>query len=184
MASAKFEITRECKFCNGSFIAKTITSIYCTPRCSKLAYAKNKKAEKVKELKIQKALKTSTDEEFISVSDAVTLYDISRDTIYRLIKKEKIRSYNLGKRLIRVCRKDLEDKFDLVVITKIRTPKKQEAKTFRLEKEDCYSIGDITVKYGVSETSVYFHIRKYGIPTRQLGKHVYAPKTEIDNLYK
>lgn len=184
MPSAKFEIRRECKFCKDSFLAKTITSIYCTPRCSKLAYAKRKKLEKEKALKIKKALKVPTDQEFISVSDAVTLFDISKDTIYRLIRKEKIRSYNLGKRLIRVCRNDLEKKYDLVPLTETLRPTKEEIKTYKLEKEDCYSIGDIMEKYSVSETSVYKHIRKYGIPIRHLGKYVYAPKNEIDNLYK
>ena len=27
-------------------------------------------------------------------------------------------------------------------------------------------------------------IRKYSIPTRQIGNYVYAPKADIDNLYK
>ena len=183
MPSAKFEISRECKFCGNLFLVKTITSIYCSPRCSKSAYAKKRKVENIKKLKIEKALKISNEEEYISVADAVALYDVSRDTIYRLIRSEKITKYNLGKRLTKVYRKDLAELFDLKPITETITAKK-EVKTYRLEKEDCYSIGDITKKYGISETSVYTHIRKYGIPTRQLGKSVYAPKAEIDNIYK
>lgn len=183
MPSAKFEISRECKFCSNLFFAKTITSIYCSPRCSKSAFAKKKKEEKLKQLKIDKALKISDEEEYISVADAVALYDVSRDTIYRLIRSEKIEKYNLAKRLTKVYRKDLEELFDLKPITETATTK-EEIKTYRLEKEDCYSIGEITEKYGISETSVYTHIRKYGIPIRQLGKSVYAPKTEIDNIYK
>lgn len=183
MPAAKFEISRECKFCSKLFLAKTITSKYCSPRCSKSAYAKKRKVENIKKLKIEKALKISNEEEYISVADAVALYDVSRDTIYRLIRNEKITTYNLGKRLTKVYRKDLEKLFDLKPITETITAK-EEVKTFRLEKEDCYSIGEITIKYRVSETSVYTHIRKYGIPIRQLGKSVYAPKKEIDNIYK
>lgn len=36
----------------------------------------------------------------------------------------------------------------------------------------------------MDESTVYLHIRKYGIPTRQIGNYVYVPKYEIDNLYK
>lgn len=182
MPSAKFEISRECKHCNKVFLAKTISSRYCSPKCSKSAYAKKKKEENLKQLKIDKALKISNEEEYISVADAVALYDVSRDTIYRLIRNKKITKYNLGERLTKVYRKDLEELFDLRPITETLTAK-NEVKTYRLEKEDCYSIGDITKKYGISETSVYTHIRKYSIPIRQIGKYVYAPKLEIDELY-
>ena len=182
MPSAKFEISRECKLCNKSFLAKTISSRYCSPRCSKSAYAKKKKEENLKQLKIDKALKISNDQEFISVANAVDLYDVSRDTIYRLIRSEKVKKYNLGERLTKVYRKDLEEFFDLRPITETLITK-EEVKIYRLEKEDCYSIGDVTKKYGISETSVYTHIRKFSIPTRQIGKYVYAPKLEIDKLY-
>nr|MCB6595746.1 DNA-binding protein [Bacteroides cellulosilyticus] len=30
----------------------------------------------------------------------------------------------------------------------------------------------------------YAHIRKYSIPTRQIGNYVYAHKESIDKLYK
>ena len=59
-------------------------------------------------------------------------------------------------------------------------PKK---KLYSLEKEDCYSIGEIAKSFQISESTVYKHIRKYSIPTRQIGKYVYAPKIEIDHLY-
>ena len=56
--------------------------------------------------------------------------------------------------------------------------------TYRLEPEDCYTIGEIAKKFGIHDSTVYLHIRKYSIPTRQIGNYVYAPKSEIDNLYK
>lgn len=184
MPSAKFEITKKCKFCNKNYIAKVITSVYCSPNCSKAGYRKKKRLEKLEKRKLEIAKKVPKNQEYISVSNAVALYDVSRDTLYRLIKKEQIKSYNLGTRLIRVCREDLEKQFDLMPITKLKDKKVKEIKVFRLEKEDCYTIGEITKKFGISETTVYTHIRKYSIPTRQMGKYVYAPKTEIDNLYK
>lgn len=46
MGVAKFEITRKCKICGEPFVAKTITSWYCSPRCSKVAFKRRKDEEK------------------------------------------------------------------------------------------------------------------------------------------
>lgn len=184
MPSAKFTITKKCKLCGKSFLAKTIISIYCSPQCSKLAYKNKNKQEQLEKRKLEKALKVPKNQEYISVPNAVALYDVRKDTLLRLIRKEKIKSYNLGTRLVRICREDLEKQFNLKPITESKKNKKQEVKVFRLEKEDCYTIGEISKIFGISETSVYTHIRKYSIPTRQMGKYVYAPKSEIDKIYK
>lgn len=68
--------------------------------------------------------------------------------------------------------------------TPIVKKEKPNAKLYRLEPDDCYTIGEITEKFGKSNTTVYTHTRKYSIPTRQIGKYVYVPKSEIDQLYK
>ena len=67
---------------------------------------------------------------------------------------------------------------------KALTKPKPIAKLYSLEPKDCYTIGEITEKFLVNESTVYLHIRKYSIPTRQIGNFVYVPKKEIDNLYK
>lgn len=102
MPAAKFEISREYRFCSNSFFAKTMTSVYCSPRCSKLAYKQKKKEESVKQQKIQNALKISDSKDYLSVAEAVVLYDVSRYTIYRLIRKGRVTQYNLGQRLTKV----------------------------------------------------------------------------------
>ena len=50
-----------------------------------------------------------------------------------------------------------------------------------MEPENCYTIGEISKKYRVDDSTVWAHIRKYSIPTRQIGNYVYAPKKEIDS---
>ena len=60
---------------------------------------------------------------------------------------------------------------------------KQTTKLYSLEPEDCYTIGEISKKFGISDSSVHKHIRKFSIPIRQIGSYVYAPKSEIDNIY-
>ena len=61
---------------------------------------------------------------------------------------------------------------------------KSEPKLYSLEPEDCYTIGELCKKYRMNDSTAYTQIRKYSIPTRQIGNYVYVPKKEIDELYK
>ncbi len=119
---------------------------------------------------------------FLSVPEAGMLFGIAKRTLYRLVGQGKIPSVNLGTRLVRIDRRVMEGIFGPAqsLPQAQSTPKK---KLYSLEKEDCYVVGEIAERFRISEGSVYSHIRKYSIPTRQIGKHVYAPKSEIDNLY-
>jgi predicted DNA-binding transcriptional regulator AlpA len=173
---------KQCLNCGEEFLPKTVTSVYCSHVCSKKAYK-----QKVKRLKIEEELKALTDQIpenriFISVPEAGMLFGLTNKSLYRLVGEGKIPSINLGSRLIRIDRGVMEDMFGPArgLLRPESAPKK---KLYSLEKEDCYSIGEIADRFQISEGSVYRNIRKYSIPTRQIGKHVYAPKSEIDNLY-
>ena len=101
--------------------------------------------------------------------------------LYRLVWQKRIPAINLGTRLVRFDRAAIEEMFPIR-----QTPIKSEkplAKLYSLEPHDCYTIGEIAKTFGISESTVYKHIRKYSIPTRQIGNFVYAPKTEIESLY-
>ncbi len=175
-------IKKQCDLCKTEFIPKTVTSIYCSDTCSKKAY-KQKQAQRKKEEK-WKALadKIPADRLFISVPEATILFGIAKSTIYRLIRHKKIPATNLGTRLLRIDRKAMEEIFPISSVT-LQQEAKPQKKLYSLEKEDCYSIGEISKKFSISDSSVHKHIRKFSIPTRQIGNYVYAPKIEIDNLY-
>ena len=100
-----------------------------------------------------------------------------------MIRRGQIPSINIGTRLTRINRKDLEKMFVKRPIAKHikETPL---PKKYSLEPEDCYTIGEICEKYHINDSSVWAHVRKYSIPSRQIGNYVYVPKEEIDNLYK
>ena len=173
---------KQCLNCGEEFLPKTVASVYCSHICSKRAYK-----QKIKRLKIEREVKALIDKipenrAFISVPEAGMLFGIAKKTIYRLVGQGKIPSVNLGTRLVRIDRRVMEEIFGPArsLPQPESAPKK---KLYSLEKEDCYSIGEIAERFQISEGSVYSHIRKYSIPTRQIGKHVYAPKSEIDKLY-
>lgn len=182
MPTAKYEIKRKCEYCGDTFLAKSLDSHYCSKRCSDKAY-KRREAEKKKIAQMNEMLAQIPEaRDYISVREAVAMFGISRDTIYRLIKKGAIPAINIGERLTRLSKAKLAERFPLrgePVNRDIALPK-----SYRLEPEDCYTIGEISKKFGINESTVYSHIRKYSIPIRQIGKFVYAPKSEIDHLYK
>lgn len=175
-------LDKQCLICGDGFLPKSVTSVYCSAKCSKKAY-KQKMLQLKKEAEL-KALadKIPKDRVFISVAEAEILFGVAKRTLYRLVSEGKIPSVNLGTRLVRIDRKVMEEMFGHARSVS-QTESAGKKKLYSLEKEDCYSIGEISDRFQISEGSVYSHIRKYSIPTRQIGKHVYAPKSEIDNLY-
>lgn len=182
MPSAKYEIKRKCDECGTIFIARTLDSHYCCRACTQKAYNK-RKAENMKRERMNEIISTIPDgREYISVKEAEALFGISSKTIRRMIKSGKIPAINLGQRLTRVCKSAL-----LEIVPLREEPIEQNKplpRFYSLEPEDCYTIGEISEKFALNRSTVYSHIRKYSIPTRQIGNFVYAPKSEIDNLYK
>ena len=177
------KIRKICELCSELFQPKTIDSIYCSSKCSKTAYRKKKALEKKD--KERKAIvdKISGNRLYISVPEAIAIFGIAKSTLYRLIRQKKIPAINLGTRLIRIELAVMEEMFPTKQSSEVLI-EKSKPKLFSLEPDDCYTIGEITDKFGISNSSVYKHIRKFSIPTRQIGKYVYAPKSEIDPLYK
>lgn len=182
MGIAKFEIRRKCMVCGEPFMAKTIESWYCSPRCSKKAY-KHRRDEEIRHSKLDVIVrKIPKSQEYVKVSEAYALFGISKDTLYRLIRKGKIPYVNAGKKMIRVSKTELMKMYPL---RKHPLKKeKPEPKLYSLEPKNCYTINEICKKYHMNDSTAYMQIRKYSIPTRQIGNYVYVPKKEIDNLYK
>ncbi len=182
MPAAKFEIIRKCQICGESFMAKTIDSWNCSTKCSRIAW----KRKKDEELRMQKldaiAKKIPKSKELISVPEAYALFGISKETIYRLVRKGLITSTNLGERQIRVSKEELLKLYPLR--RKALEKPRVVPKLYSMEIKDCYTIGEVSEKFKLDDSTVYLHIRKYSIPTRQIGNYVYVPKKEIDNLYK
>lgn len=174
---------RTCEVCGNEFIPKRLTSIFCSHKCSVAAVRKkNKETEDLKKLQ-QMVDEIPNDKEYLSVPEVALMYSVSKVTLYKLIRQGEIPAINIGKRLTRVRKSDAEALFAKRVFEKSKE-KPQLKKLYSLEPEDCYTIGEIREKFNVSDQTVYKQIRQNSIPTRQIGKFVYAPKEDIDNIFK
>ena len=181
MGVSKLKIPKVCEHCGKHFAAKTVTTRFCSKECGHKANNARKKAER-KEVKQQELIaKIPNNRPYITVSEAVILLGISRDTIYRLIRNGKIPAVNLGERLTRISKVHIEKMFTpLTVVPDV--PEKQ-LKKMEYSQKECYTIGEISEKFGVSLSTVYKTIRRNSIPGRQVGKFVYVPKEIIDKIF-
>ena len=108
MPGIALEIRRKCKICGKVFLVKKLDSQYCSGKCSKIAYKRKCDAEKKEERLAKMASQVPNIIEYISVKEAVAIFGVERDSVYRLVRSGKVNSVNMGKRLIRINRKDLE----------------------------------------------------------------------------
>ena len=176
------KIQKQCAICEKLFVPKTVNSIYCSKTCSDAAYRKRKAQLKREEQRKAVTNRIPDNRKYISVPEAVTLFGVAKSTLYRHIRQGRIPAINIGTRLVRIDRVTIEKMFPIREDTSVMR-ESSAVKLYRLEPEDCYTIGEISKKFGISDSSVYKHIRKFSIPIRQIGKYVYAPKSEIDNIY-
>ena len=182
MPASKYKIQRKCKVCGTLFYAKTVSSWYCSRNCTCAAYRIKKRDEKNEQKRKEKASKIPDDRPYISVAEAVALFGISRNSLYRLINNGTIPAINMGQRLTRISRAHLEASFPLIEEQPKELP--VTPASYKFDESDCYTIGQITEIYGVSESTVYKAIRKQSIPSCQRGNYVHVPKVEIDKLFK
>lgn len=186
MGISKLKIPKICEHCGKPFEAKTVTTRFCSSYCGNKSGKERKQqtqeAERKQTLLEQSAGKIAKMQTrpFLSISEATMMFGISKNTIHRLIKAGKIPAFNLGTRLTRVSRQHMEAMFTAVIIPE--QPKEQPVKLLYDPKE-CYTINEISEKYGVSLSTVSNTIRRNSIPKRQVGKFVYVPKEQIDKIF-
>ncbi len=90
-----------------------------------------------------------------------------------MIRQSLIPSYNFGQRQTRLSRQYMDEHFKIKVVGR---KKKKEVLSF--EPKGCYTIAK---KFHINESSVFKHIRRHSIPTRQIGNYVYVPNQKLIN---
>lgn len=177
MGKSTLQIPRVCPQCGCTFLAKTVKTVYCSEDCSRLVQYEKRKRERRQ--KVLDRIKTAGTE-YITISQALQIFNTTRSTIRRLIMKRRVSFRRLSPRKTFVSVKSLEALFPLRPESQVEV---KQSHTFDMRPDHCYTIGEISQRFQVTEYSVYKHIRQFSIPTRQVGRFVYAPKTEIDKLY-
>jgi excisionase family DNA binding protein len=178
--SSNIKVQRICKHCGNEFTARTTTTQYCGNTCSKRAYKARLRAGKVdasnketKQIKY-KPIEELKAKEFLTVREVATLLNCSLRTVYYYIESGNIKAVNLGQRITRIKRSDLDKLFEQ---TQPDIPNQ-----IQVEISDCYTITETQNKYGVSDSALNNIIKRFNVPKIKKGKFTYIPINVIDKL--
>lgn len=180
--SSNIQIQRICQYCGKEFTAKTTVTKYCSGQCSKAAYKYRKRAEKIEKSNIEtRQIKTQPFEElkakeFLTVREVSQLLNCSVRSVYYYIENGTINAVNLGQRITRIKRSEIDKLFDQPLSVKPQPEKN------KFDIENYYTISDILEKYSISRTTLQKLIKRENIPNIKKGWYSYVPKSMIDKL--
>ncbi|AVM52413.1 excisionase family DNA binding protein [Bacteroides zoogleoformans] len=156
MPKGNYTIQRSCEECGKIFTPPTLVSKYCCPACSKRAYKKRQVAKEKEAIRQALIRRIPSSKGYLTVKEAMMIYGISKDVLYRMIRQGLIPSYNFGQRLIHLSRQYMDEHFKTKAGSRKR---KKEALSF--EPKDCYTIGEIAKKFHINDSSVFKHTRRH-----------------------
>lgn len=180
MPGSSILIPRICEYCDKPFMARNVNTRFVVLLVIIKVYVqgeKRKEEQRQISLWIQKRkIADIQTRPYISVSEAAQLIGVSKSTVRRMVRRGMLVGVNLGIRLTRIDRTQLEQLFTSIVV-----PEKQKtSKVYELDK--CYTIGECLRKYNIPECRLESIIRAFNIPKRKVGNYVYIPRVEIDKV--
>ncbi len=115
--SSNIKVQKICQYCGKDFEARKTTSQTCSDHCAKMYYKVKLRAAKV-EISNKETLHIKTKpieelkaKEFLTVRDVATLLNCSVRTVYYYIESENIKAVNLGQRMTRIKRSEIDKLF-------------------------------------------------------------------------
>lgn len=187
--SSNITIQRICQNCKNEFTAKTTVTKFCSMKCSKASWRNEKRSIKIDNSNIKTRLtKTAPIEdlkakEFLTVKNVATLLNCSVRSVYYYIDNGTIHAINLGERITRIKRTEIDKLFERIQNPPTEAPPIPiEAKEYEIE--DYYTVTEVQTKYNISQSGLYLLMQKNNIPKIKKWRYVYVPKELIDNLFK
>lgn len=116
--SSSIEVQRICQHCGAEFTARTTVTKYCSLKCGQRAYKARQRSNKVKRSNTETIrVKTQPMEvlkakEFLTVREVAQLLNCSVRSVYYQIEDGTIKATNLGQRLIRIKRSNIDNLFN------------------------------------------------------------------------
>tara|TARA_R110000744_G_scaffold76330_1_gene151207 strand:+ start:324 stop:878 length:555 start_codon:yes stop_codon:yes gene_type:complete len=181
--SSNIKVQRICQLCEQEFTARTTVTKYCSNKCSKAAYKARKRAENIEQsnaetIRIkQQPVEQLKAKEFLTVREVSQLLNCSVRSAYYYIESGTISAVNLGQRLTRIKRTEIDKLFQ----TSSKQPTK-EPQPIEYNIQDCLTLTEVQDRYNVSQTTLQQLIKRNTIPKIRKGRFAYVPKQIIDNL--
>lgn len=188
--SSNLSINRVCEYCKNTFVAKTTRTRFCSLKCNSRNYKLLLREQKIKQsnsetelIKNRKSIENIEDlkeRDFLTVKDASLLLNISTKTLYRLIERHEINSFNFSSRKTLIRRKDIDSYFDKNLKEIERNKKTAD---IEINLDNSYTIQEAQEKYNVSSAALYNLIIRFKIPKKKQGKYTLVRKEDIDSIF-
>lgn len=178
--SSNIRIHKVCLNCGEPFIAKTTSTRFCSSKCASQNYklrAKNKKIETILDETVDRTnyqLDIIRNKDYLSINEAAVLFNISRSTIYRFLRRNEIPFAKFGKRTI-LRKADLDSRFDMNNALG-KWPDKKTVTEF-------YSKEEVMEKYNVKNTWLYKIIKTNNIPKVFINNKLHLSRSHIDRFF-
>lgn len=185
----KIDIVKICNYCKVEFLAHKTTTRFCSNKCSNRAYKTNQRNLKVQQSNEQtqqiknKPIEDLRAKEFLTVREVASLLSCSVRSVYYFINNGVFNSVNLGQRVSRIRRTEIDRIFDKPKAIQKSEPKPQ-AKPKEYTIEDCYTISEVQTKFNISPTGLHGILKRNNVPKLYQGRYTYVPKTIINRLFK
>jgi excisionase family DNA binding protein len=180
--SSNIKVQRICQHCGQEFMARTTITLYCSHRCNSAAYKAKQRAGKVEQSNTETQsirnipIEELKAKEFLTVREVARLLNCSVRSAYYYIESGTIKAVNLGQRITRVKRSDIDKLFEQPQAVTPQTEQKQ------YDISECYNLTEVLDKYNISETTLQNLIKRNSIPKIKKGWFAYVPKNIIDAL--
>jgi excisionase family DNA binding protein len=180
--SSNIKVQRICNNCSIEFTARTTVTKFCSSKCSKAAYKVRQRNEKLQKSNTEtkqikdKPIEELKAKEFLTVREVAQLLNCSIRSAYYYIENGTIRAVNLGQRITRIKRSEIDKLFEQ---QKTVPPQPEQIK---FDISECYTINEVLAKYSISDRALHNLIKRETIPKTKKGWYAYVPKQIIDEL--
>jgi len=180
--SSNIKVQRICQHCGNEFTARTTTTQYCGDTCAKRAYKARLRAAKVEQSNTQtqrikaQPIEELKAKEFLTVREVARLLNCSVRSAYYYIESGRINAVNLGQRITRVKRSDIDKLFEQLQPLNIEPEQKQ------IDINECYNLKEVQSICGISEKALFEIVKRNNIPKVKQGGFAYVPKADINRI--
>lgn len=180
--SSNIKVQRICEHCGNEFTARTTVTRFCSHKCANAAHKQRLRVDKIKSSNKQtrqiiiQPIEQLKAKEFLTVREVSHLLNCSVRSVYYYINSGTIKAINLGKRMTRVKRSDIDKLFNQT------EPAAPQQKQTEFKISDCYTLIDVQEKFGISAKALQEIIKRNGIPKIKKGRFAYIPKTVIEKI--
>lgn len=170
-----------CQHCGREFTAYSSVASYCSTRCANLADKLRKRNERLKEtsLEVRETQRLALlDKNYLTLSDAARLLQLSRNTLYKIIRANDIKLLRLTNRTIRIAREDIEkvsENRTTLITASVRTQEEDLGRYMTREQ--------VMQTYNITYSWFYSVLKKRGIKTRMIGTLGFYDKDEMHKAF-